>query len=144
MPSKRVKVQWDATGHAREVVVAKMTAEGDLDLEQRVQWDEAGRPRTVVMSHPSDEAAATVAAIDEEDADGYTVLKIKIPKVRGRDGDTDPLVRAAGVSDAIENLEGEVTALVRRARAQGYTWTQIGDALGTSKQAAWERFSEED
>lgn len=54
------------------------------------------------------------------------------------------MTRAAGVSDAIGNLEAEIAALVRRARAQGCTWTQIGAALGTSKQAAWERFSGED
>jgi hypothetical protein len=29
-------------------------------------------------------------------------------------------------------------AMVRSARAAGASWTQIGAALGTSKQAAWE------
>ena len=29
-------------------------------------------------------------------------------------------------------------------RARGITWTRIGQALGVSKQAAWERFSGED
>lgn len=29
-------------------------------------------------------------------------------------------------------------AMVRSARAAGASWTQIGSALGTSKQAAWE------
>ncbi len=29
-------------------------------------------------------------------------------------------------------------AMVRSARAAGVSWTQIGTALGTSKQAAWE------
>lgn len=37
-------------------------------------------------------------------------------------------------------------AMVRSARAAGVSWTQIGAALGTSKQAAWEahqRWAEE-
>ena len=85
-----------------------------------------------------------LSGIEEEDENGHTVLKIRIPKVGTGDGDADPLVRAAGMSGAIDNLESEVGALVRRARSQGYTWTQIGQALGTSKQAAWERFSGED
>jgi hypothetical protein len=29
-------------------------------------------------------------------------------------------------------------------RARGVSWTRIGEALGVSKQAAWERFSGED
>jgi predicted RNA methylase len=29
-------------------------------------------------------------------------------------------------------------------RARGISWTRIGQALGVSKQAAWERFSGED
>jgi hypothetical protein len=33
---------------------------------------------------------------------------------------------------------------VRRARADGCSWTEVGEALGTSKQAAWERFSGEE
>jgi hypothetical protein len=29
-------------------------------------------------------------------------------------------------------------------RARGISWTRIGEALGVSKQSAWERFSGED
>jgi hypothetical protein len=36
-----------------------------------------------------------------------------------------------------EILRDHVTAL----RKRGVTWTRIGDALGISRQAAWERFS---
>jgi hypothetical protein len=31
--------------------------------------------------------------------------------------------------------------LVRQARRRGYTWAEIGAALGTSRQAAWERYA---
>jgi hypothetical protein len=37
-------------------------------------------------------------------------------------------------------IEKALTELVLAAREQGYTWTQIGAALGTTKQAAWRRF----
>lgn len=33
---------------------------------------------------------------------------------------------------------------VRLAREQGASWTDVGSALGISRQAAWERFAPED
>lgn len=83
------------------------------------------------------------AEITEEQEDGHTVIKIRVPAARTESGD-DPLVKAAGVSDAVENLAGSIGRLVRQARGQGSSWTDIGAALGISKQAAWERFSGEE
>lgn len=83
------------------------------------------------------------AEITEEQEDGHTVIKIRVPAAR-TDAGEDPLVKAAGVSDAVENLAGSIGRLVRQARAQGSSWTDIGAALGISKQAAWERFSGEE
>lgn len=40
----------------------------------------------------------------------------------------------------IEQLKRRERELVRAARAEGCTWKQIGEALGVSKQAVWERF----
>ena len=37
-------------------------------------------------------------------------------------------------------IEKALTELVLDARGQGHTWTAIGGALGTTKQAAWRRF----
>lgn len=53
----------------------------------------------------------------------------------------DDLVLACRASVAVEKLIGEI---VDDARAQGSSWTQIGHALGITKQSAWERFSGED
>ena len=50
-----------------------------------------------------------------------------------------PLVAAAS-AQVDENLTG----WVRRARALGGTWAQIGTALGMARQSAWERFSGEE
>ncbi|MGQ0431968.1 MAG: hypothetical protein ACT452_06140 [Microthrixaceae bacterium] len=41
----------------------------------------------------------------------------------------------------VEQLEANAVA---RAREQGASWTDIGTALGISRQAAWERFAPED
>lgn len=38
-------------------------------------------------------------------------------------------------------LEHEQTKMVAVARDIGLTWGQIGEALGVSRQAAWERFA---
>ena len=46
----------------------------------------------------------------------------------------------AAVSQADAAVHDHVTVL----RGRGISWTRIGEALGVSKQAAWERFSGED
>jgi len=82
---------------------------------------------------------------ERELADGTVVMKIRIAKPGSRAaGESGALGSAAGVSGAIGDLQGKLADLVRAARIDGYTWTQIGAALGISKQAAWERFSGED
>jgi len=52
----------------------------------------------------------------------------------------DGVREARGVERALDKFLREQ---VHRARAAGCSWTDVGDALGTSKQAAWERFSGE-
>ncbi len=58
--------------------------------------------------------------------------------------DVDPLLALAILMEGIGGIEDKIGDVVRFCRSQGRTWTQIGDALGMSKQAAWERFSGED
>lgn len=53
----------------------------------------------------------------------------------------DLLPRMAAVSG---QLEENLTHVVRRARALGATWARIGEALGMTRQSAWERFSGEE
>ena len=45
------------------------------------------------------------------------------------------------VAAASAQVEHDLTGWVRRARALGVTWARIGEALGMTRQAAWERFS---
>jgi hypothetical protein len=48
------------------------------------------------------------------------------------------LCESAGLARAVDKLQRH---LVQQARATGQSWTEIGEALGVSKQAAWQRFS---
>jgi hypothetical protein len=60
------------------------------------------------------------------------------------DWETEPLAglrEACRVATALEKLTRESVA---RARAAGHSWTEIGHALGVTKQAAWERYSGEE
>src|SRR5271165_5861934 len=50
-----------------------------------------------------------------------------------------PLVVAAGAQ-----VDAALAGWVRRCRSLGATWERIGDALGMSRQSAWERFAAED
>jgi ClpX C4-type zinc finger len=50
-----------------------------------------------------------------------------------------PKIAAAGAQ-----VEANVLAWVRRARALGATWARVGEALGMTRQSAWERFSGEE
>lgn len=53
----------------------------------------------------------------------------------------DDLLTAVRVSARLRDHAAElVAAAVQRARASGCTWQQIGDALGISRQAAFQRF----
>lgn len=60
------------------------------------------------------------------------------------DWENDPLEglrEACRVATALDKLTRQS---VKRARDAGHSWTQIGEALGVTKQAAWERFSGEE
>lgn len=56
----------------------------------------------------------------------------------------DPLVPLGFLSLAASMIDDKTQELVAYCREHGKSWTQIGAALGMSKQAAWERFSGED
>ena len=51
----------------------------------------------------------------------------------------DPLSALRGARDLKEALQRFEAHLARMALADGQTWETIGTALGTSRQAAWER-----
>ena len=55
-----------------------------------------------------------------------------------------PMLWLAGLKFASARIEEKMAEVVRACRRQGWSWTQIGEVLGMTKQSAWERFSGED
>ena len=54
------------------------------------------------------------------------------------------LANLPNVARAQAQVEESLLGWVRRARTLGATWAQIGDALGITRQSAWERFAPEE
>ena len=53
---------------------------------------------------------------------------------------TEPLSALAEARIRAQRADEELRAAVDRARSAGHTWQDIGDVLGTSRQAAFQRF----
>jgi hypothetical protein len=51
------------------------------------------------------------------------------------------LAMLPNVARAQAQVEESLLGWVRRARTLGATWAQVGDALGITRQSAWERFA---
>jgi len=62
----------------------------------------------------------------------------------GTDSLDAALANLPNVARAQAQVEESLLGWVRRARALGATWAQIGDALGVTRQSAWERFAAEE
>jgi hypothetical protein len=58
--------------------------------------------------------------------------------------DQDLLNHLPKVAAASAQSQEQLIVWVRQARSRGITWTRIGEALGITRQSAWERFSGED
>jgi len=58
--------------------------------------------------------------------------------------DEEHLASLARIQAVVSQVDAAVHEHVEILRARGISWTRIGEALGVSKQAAWERFSGED
>jgi ClpX C4-type zinc finger len=58
--------------------------------------------------------------------------------------DDDLLQHLPRVAAMAAQVDQQLTVWVRKARGRGITWTRIGEALGMTRQSAWERFSGED
>ncbi len=63
---------------------------------------------------------------------------------RLRLSDDELLAHLPKIAAAAEQVERHLMAWVRQARERSITWTRIGEALGMTRQSAWERFSGED
>ena len=60
------------------------------------------------------------------------------------EGAVDPLLLLVTLADGAAKVDDKIEELVAHCRSTGKSWTQIGQALGMTKQSAWERFSGEE
>lgn len=58
--------------------------------------------------------------------------------------DDELIAGLARVAGSYDHVEQTLRGLVGILRERGVTWARIGEALGMSRQAAWERFSGEE
>lgn len=61
-----------------------------------------------------------------------------------RSGFDDPLAVIGDIVDASRGVESMLRRWVQVARSNGHTWQEIADALGVTRQSAWERFRDVD
>ncbi|MCP2335134.1 hypothetical protein [Actinomadura rupiterrae] len=50
------------------------------------------------------------------------------------------LAEVAAAAEAVRRADDHLRAAVEAARASGRTWQEVGDALGITRQAAFQRF----
>ena len=60
------------------------------------------------------------------------------------EGVVDPLLLLVSLGDGAAKVDDKIEELVAHCRAAGKSWTEIGLALGMTKQSAWEKYSGED
>jgi ATP-dependent Clp protease ATP-binding subunit ClpX len=59
-------------------------------------------------------------------------------------GDDELLERMVQVASTRDRVDAGVGAIVRVLRSRDVTWARIGQALGITRQSAWERYSGEE
>lgn len=71
--------------------------------------------------------------------DGVPGLRLHLPDGAPVDGVT-PLEAIASATVLIGQLQGTCRWMTAEARKEGASWADVGEALGISRQAAWEGF----
>jgi hypothetical protein len=74
--------------------------------------------------------------LDAERDDEQVRLAVELRSV-------DPLGQLRGLRAADRQLDLWQREAIARARHQGASWSEIGEALGVSKQAAWKSYNED-
>ncbi|MHB1613537.1 MAG: hypothetical protein ACYCYA_04305 [Actinomycetes bacterium] len=77
------------------------------------------------------------------DARRFTMGKLIAPRRLPAPLEVDVLAWLGQVDDQLAQAHAELAATVRRARARGHSWGQIGARLGISRQAAQQRFGQD-
>jgi len=66
--------------------------------------------------------------------------KVRV-KVRVTADEREPIPGIRALCRESIKIEKGLRDLVKAVRAQGHSWTEIGTAMGMTKQAAWRRFT---
>lgn len=74
--------------------------------------------------------------LEREQADEQVRVEVEL-------GSDDPLGQLRGLRAASQQLVVWHRDVIARARERGSSWSEIGDALGVSKQAAWSAYNED-
>ncbi|ROO85958.1 ClpX C4-type zinc finger protein [Actinocorallia herbida] len=88
-----------------------------------------------------DECVALAASVVEGTSDDPE--RRRAP-VWGALSDEEMLAHIPRVAAHIDEAEADLRSWVRELRRRGVTWVRLGEALGTTRQSAWERFSGEE
>ncbi len=81
-----------------------------------------------------------ILALEDEPKPGEDAVTRRMQRLP----DEELLRHLPKIQAAAAQVQQHLTAWVREARERGITWTRIGEALGMTRQSAWERFSGEE
>jgi hypothetical protein len=70
------------------------------------------------------------------------VTNVAVNLTISSDGDVDPLGVLRGITKGMRKLDNALRDAVASARSRGHAWEEIADALGVTRQSAWERFAQ--
>ena len=107
-----------------------------------------GKPNTEVDKlvagpgvHICNECVALSASIIEGSLSGPAGPRVSIWEALT---DEEMLSHIPRVAAHIDQAEADLRSWVQELRRRGVTWIRIGEALGITRQSAWERFSGEE
>lgn len=91
--------------------------------------------------HICNECVALAASIIDESLGGPARPRVPVWESLT---DGEMLGHIPRVAAHIEQAEADLRSWVQELRRRGVTWAKIGEALGITRQSAWERFSGEE
>ncbi len=104
------------------------------------------RPTTSTPAHPDwvlelqgADILSGRAALPPFTSEPWTIHFSLPSDISELDGVADPLLFVYAGSGYVRDIESKMDLLVAMAREQGRSWTEIGRALGVTKQTAWAR-----
>lgn len=78
-----------------------------------------------------------------DDKPTQSIMTVQFPRLDSI-SDTELLSKVKSIAASVAVIDDKLQEVVLALRARGVTWQKIGESLGTTRQAAWERFSGEE